>query len=247
MLSGDLDPNTPGIEQCVPDVLTQTDWNTSGFPGQGWSHSYASLPTALPVGIVIPGQFPTGTGPTGSPLQLRIVGNFDDKEVEQRTKNIPNFHDSNAYQTEYLAFVVKLIGQTGANDFLAPCTTTFPVAAQQAAATALFNAMPAVFQTASSSLANASPPFTFCSQLNRFKRFHRNYFFPYQWGLDNPVTFELDPKPDEEQRRRLRRRPRSRRAPSRSPADSAVAGPGGPSTPAYATRTAVRSSSTASG
>ena len=196
VLSGDLDPNTPGIEHCAPEVLTQTDWNTTSFTS--WNVSYAALPTALPPGsnIVIPGQYPTGTGPTGSPLQLRIVGNFDDKQVEQRTKNIPNFHDSTAYQAEYVAFLVKLLGQTAANDFLAPCSSS-PTTAQQAAAAAVFNSMPAVFQTAFSTHGGGTPPFN-CSRYNGLKRFHRDYFFPYAWGFDNPVTFELDPKPEQE-------------------------------------------------
>jgi len=193
VLSGDLDPSTPGTERCVPERLTQADWDTN-FPGL--APSYGSI-VPLPPGdnIVIPGQF-SNTGVTGSPLRLRFDGDFDDLRIEQDTATVPNFHDGAAYDAEYAAYLVDVIGQPGASAFQQPCTVNPPSPAQQDAANAAFAAMDPAFQTVFQNF-GTGPPFSTCFPISNLQQFFRDYWFPYAWGNENPVTFELDPTPPE--------------------------------------------------
>jgi hypothetical protein len=187
VLEGDLDPSSPGNEQCTPVRLTQGDWATH-FPNV--APAYASV-VPLPPGdvIVIPGLF-TSTA-AGSPLQLHLDGDFDDLRIDRDDATVPNFHDPAAFDAEYAAYLVATVGQPGATALLSTCGAS-PSPDQQAAAGALFAAMDPPFQAAFQSL-SAGPPFSDCFVFNNLRQFARDYWFPYAWGVENPVTFELDP------------------------------------------------------
>jgi hypothetical protein len=193
VLSGDVDPSSPGTEKCVPERLTEADWS---HHFSGLVPPYAQL-VPLPHGtnIVIPGPFST-TGATGSPLQLRIDGDFEDLVIETRTASVPNFHDSAAFTAAYQEYLVDQVGQSATAAFLQPCVST-PPQAQQNAAAQLFGAMDPAFQSAFVQASPPGPPFTNCALVNNFRQFHQTYWFPYAWGVENPITFELDPRADE--------------------------------------------------
>ena len=189
VLSGDLDPSTPGTEHCVPERLTQADWDTN-FPSL--APAYGSI-VPLPPGdnIVIPGPV-SSTSATDTPLRLHFDGDFDDLRIEKDTATVPNFHDGAAYDAEYAAYLVDAIGQPSASVFQQPCTVNPPSPAQQAAAAAAFAAMDPAFQTAFLNL-SPGPPFATCFPISNLQQFVRGFWFPYAWGVENPVTFELDP------------------------------------------------------